>query len=156
MKTIAVVSDTHSNRAAIEKLYGIFGEADMIIHLGDTSSDGALIRARFHDKTRLINGNCDFRQFGVDESVIEVEGVKIFACHGHKYSVKSTHARLLDRAKELGCTLALYGHTHCAREEVLDGVTLFNPGTLSAYSGKSYGYIVISGGKAVTKIVNID
>lgn len=155
MKTIAIVSDTHGNRRALEELDAVFAESDYIIHLGDTSDDGAKVRAKYPDKTYLINGNCDFIKFGENELTLEIEGVKIFATHGHLYSAKYTLEKLAARAKELGCKIALYGHTHRADEREEDGVTLINPGTLSRYSEKSYGYLVISGGKAVFKAVPV-
>lgn len=153
MKTITVISDTHGNRQCQDALAGVFEECDIIIHLGDTSSDGGSIRGKFPDKTYVINGNCDIPKLGEDEIVIGVEDIKIFACHGHLYSVKTQLSRLARRATELGCKIALYGHTHCAREDVIDGVTLINPGSCSRYGGKSYLYLVINGGKAVSKIV---
>ena len=156
MKKIIVVSDSHGNRQALDSLDGIFAESDMIIHLGDTSSDGGYIRGKYPEKTVVINGNCDFISVGERESVLKVEGVNIFACHGHAYSVKTTLSRLLKRAKELDCRIALYGHTHDARESEIDGVTLLNPGTLSRYSQKSYLYLVINGDKFTQKIVRID
>ena len=126
MKKIIVVSDSHGNRRALDCLDGIFAESDYIIHLGDTSSDGGYIRGKYPDKTVVINGNCDFISVGEREKIIKFEDVNIFACHGHMYSVKSTLARLAQRAKELDCRIALYGHTHDARESEIDGVTLLN------------------------------
>lgn len=153
MKTLIAVSDSHGNRRAFESLDGIFSESDYIVHLGDTSADGSIINKKYPEKTVLINGNCDPVKLGDDERVIEIEGVKIFLCHGHRYSVKSTLLKLAARAKELGCTLALYGHTHSARETEIDGVTLINPGSLSRYGGQSYLYVVINKDKITHKIV---
>lgn len=156
MKKIAVVSDTHGNRRDIEKLFPIFDEADIIIHLGDTSQDGNFIRASFPSKSVLLNGNCDLYKLGEDEVTLDIEGVKVFACHGHLYSVKRSTERLVYRARELGCAVALYGHTHSADESEISGVLAINPGTLSRYSKKSYCYLVINGEKAVPKIVYCD
>lgn len=156
MKTIVALSDSHGGRGFFDEIAGVLGEADMIIHLGDYSSDGLYLKKRYPDKTIILNGNCEMHGYGSDEIVTECGGVKIFACHGHLYSVKTTLEKLAARAKELGCALALYGHTHVAAEDEIDGVTLFNPGTCSQYSRKSYGYIVISGNKAVVKAVYAD
>jgi len=155
MKTVTVLSDTHGNRRAIEKLNGILAESDYIIHLGDTSGDGSHIRGLYGGKTFLVNGNCDAVKLGENELVIEIEGVKIFATHGHLYSAKTTLLRLAARAKELGCKLCLYGHTHAAREDEIDGVTLINPGCMTRYSQNSYCYLVINGDKFTAKIVQI-
>ncbi len=155
MKTAVVISDSHGNINGLNDLNGLFSESDYIIHLGDTSADGSRIRAQYPAKTILINGNCDPVKLGENERVLEIENVRIFATHGHLYSVKSTLSKLAARAKELNCSVALYGHTHCAREEQTDGVTLINPGTLSRYSQKSYCYLILNDGKAVSKTVNI-
>ena len=156
MKKIVVVSDSHGNRQALDSLDGVFAESDVIIHLGDTSSDGGYVRSKYPDKTVVINGNCDFISVGEKEKVLNIESVNIFCCHGHAYSVKSTLSRLALRAKELDCTVALYGHTHDALESEIDNVTLLNPGTLSRYSQKSYLYLVINGDKFTQKIVRIN
>ena len=156
MKTIAVVSDSHGNRQALDSLDTVFSESDLIIHLGDTSSDGNYVLGKYPGKTVVINGNCDFISVGEKEKVLNIEGVNIFACHGHAYSVRSTLSRLAARAKELECAVALYGHTHDAKESETDGVTLLNPGTLSRYAGKSYLYLVVNNGKFTQKIVRID
>lgn len=155
MTTVTVLSDTHGNRRAIDKIGNILEESDVIIHLGDTSADGSYIRKLYGAKTVLVNGNCDPLKLGEDETVTEIEGVKIFATHGHLYSAKSTLLKLASRAKELGCQIALYGHTHGAREDEIDGVKLINPGCMTRYSQNSYCYIAIHGGKTVSKIVEI-
>ncbi len=156
MKNIIVLSDTHGNRAGIEKLYPLFDDCDMVIHLGDTSSDGARIRAAYPEKVKLINGNCDVPRLGEDEIFMTVEGVKIFACHGDRYGVKRGTDKLREKAKELGADIALYGHTHKAVEKTDSGVTLFNPGTLSRYAAqKSYLFLAVYDGKFTGKIVYV-
>ena len=155
MKTLVVISDTHGNMRQITGLKPIFEECDYIVHLGDTSGDGSHIRKDFKDKTILINGNCDPIKLGEDEKVIEVENVRIFATHGHLYSAKTTNLKLIHRAKELNCSVVLYGHTHRACEEYDDGILVVNPGTLSRYSENSYCYLVINGEKAVATIVPV-
>lgn len=155
MKKITVVSDTHGNMAAIQKLFPIFTESDMIIHLGDTSSDGQAIRREFPDKTYLLNGNCDFSKLGEDELVLKVEDVKIFACHGDRYGVKSGYDRIAYKAEQEGCKVALFGHTHAPIERTAGEITLFNPGTLRRYATNTYLYLVINGDKAVGKICTL-
>lgn len=155
MKKVVIISDTHGNMPKITALYGIFKECDYIIHLGDTSGDGSKIKKEFGDKVILINGNCDPVKLGENEAVLEIEGVKIFATHGHLYSAKTTLNGLYMRGNEENCQIVLYGHTHRAREDEIDGVTLINPGNLSRYSQNSYCYLVINGNKFTSKIVVI-
>lgn len=156
MKTAIIISDTHGNMTGINKIHGILAESDYIIHLGDTSSDGSRIRRDFPDKTILINGNCDPVKLGDDENIIEIEDVRIFATHGHRYGVKTGLKKLLSAAKEADCSIALYGHTHTAKCDEYDGVTLINPGNIYRYSAQnSYCYLVINGKTAVHKLVDI-
>ncbi len=156
MKTITVVSDSHGNRAALDKLNGVFSECDYIIHLGDTSGDGAYIKKQFPGKTYVLNGNCDIVPVGEKELELQIEGVRLLACHGDRYGVKYTTERLRARAEERGCTVALFGHTHKPLELAEGNVTLYNPGTLSRYGRKTYLYLVVNGGKAVGKIAELD
>ena len=78
MKKITVVSDSHGNRRDLDGLDGIFSESDIIIHLGDTSTDGSYVKAKF-PQTVFVNGNCDPAKLGENEKVLQVEGIKIFA-----------------------------------------------------------------------------
>ena len=155
MKTAIIISDTHGNRAAVQQLKSLCAENDYLIHLGDGSFDLYPLLAEFPDKIYRINGNCDFPKTGEDETILDIEGVKIFATHGHIYSAKTTLTRLSERAKELGCTVVLYGHTHRAREDEIDGITLINPGTMSRYSEQSYTYMTAANGKAIFKNVAV-
>lgn len=155
MTSVIVLSDTHGNRRAIDGLDGVLSEANIIVHLGDTSSDGAYIRSKYPNKTYVINGNCDPMKVGEDELVLDIEGIKIFATHGHMYGVKYSTEKLVYRAKELGCGVALYGHSHHATEEQIGGVLTVNPGCMTRYSQNSYCYLAVNGEKAVAKIVKI-
>ncbi|MBO5327638.1 MAG: metallophosphoesterase [Clostridia bacterium] len=155
MKTAVIVSDSHGNRAVFDKLAPVFKESDYIFHLGDHCADGLALKKIYGDKVFIINGNCDIYALGENELITEIEGVKIFACHGHLYSVKSGYDKLLYKAEELGCDIALFGHTHVATVLEYGSTTLINPGNLSRYSQNSYCYLVIHNGKPVAKIVNI-
>ncbi len=125
-----------------------------MVHLGDGAGDMRDYCARDPEKFYVMKGNCDFVS-ALEETVIEAEGVRIFCCHGHKYGVKSTLARLAARAKELDCTLALYGHTHRAGIADVDGVLCVNPGAAGDYVSPSYCYLAVHGEKTTPVIVPI-
>ena len=152
MKTMVVLSDTHGNLDAVRQIADVLSAADVIVHLGDGGGEAAYLMREYGEKVVSVTGNCD--AFGVqEESTFEVDGVRFFACHGHKYGVKSDLLRLQLRAAELGAQVALYGHTHdatCSRE---NGAYLVNPGTLLRYAAiKSFAYIVCHGGKVTVTI----
>ncbi|MBR7186716.1 MAG: metallophosphoesterase [Clostridia bacterium] len=154
MKKFVVISDSHGRRGSVERISHLFCENDFIIHLGDGSTDMRPIYGEFPEKTYICRGNCDF-SYGEDEFTIEAGGMSVFCCHGHRYGVKTGLEKLAKRAKELGCSLALYGHTHAARIEELDGVLCVNPGSISSLHNASYCYLVIHGGKATPTIVRL-
>lgn len=155
MKTFVILSDTHRNTAPLQKIATVLSECDFIIHLGDMASDARELMREYPEKTYVLAGNNDFWG-GESEIVLDAEERRIFACHGHRYGVKSGTERLVATAKEHMCDIALFGHTHEAFVGEEDGVLLVNPGCMTRYSPRwSYCYLVISGKKAVATIVNI-
>lgn len=152
MKKIVVISDTHRNKQALAKLANIMFESDYVFHLGDCYDDFMDYAYALKEKAFQVHGNCDW---GSDtEIVTEIEGHKILATHGHEYGVKQTRDKLYRRAKELGCDLVFYGHTHVAEIETVKGITFINPGCMTPYSPKkSFAYVVING-ERVTAIIN--
>ena len=92
-----------------------------------------------------------------DEREIEVDGIKIFLTHGHRYYVKRTLVNLGNEALSRECGLALYGHTHRADIADYNGVKLINPGSFHApwIGVPSFCYIVIWKGKIVPRIVEL-
>lgn len=152
MKTFVILSDSHGRRAALARIAPLFGENDYIVHLGDGSADMRETFSAYPQKTYICRGNCD-GAYGEEEFVIEEEGVRIFCCHGHRYGVKGALSRLAARAKELGCDVALYGHTHRAEIREEEGVLCINPGALGSYSAPSYCYLAVHRGKVTPTIV---
>ena len=155
MKRLVIISDSHGNLKNIESLRPLFEENDYIVHLGDGAGDMRGITLDYPEKTYVCAGNCDFFTPYPDEEELEVEGINIFCCHGHKYGVKSDLQALANRAKNRGCDIALYGHTHSPLVSVVNGVTLINPGSLRypVGEGGSYCYLVVNGKKFTHVIV---
>lgn len=154
MKTFVVLSDSHGRYKNVQKLAPLFAENDFVVHLGDGSSDMRPYTAQEPDKFYVMKGNCDF-SCGQEECVIEAEGLSVFCCHGHRYGVKRGIEGLAARAKELGCAVALYGHTHRAEISTVDGVLCINPGALGSYADPSYCYLVLHKGKATPTLVEL-
>lgn len=155
MKKLVIISDTHGNAKGVESLLPIIAENDYVIHLGDGAGDLRAVWDAYPDKAYVCAGNCDFFSPLPAEGELEVEGVKIFYCHGHRYDVKKTRFSLALEAKRRGCQIALYGHTHVAKISEREGVTLINPGSLrrSVGEGGSYCYLVIHKDKFTPVIV---
>ena len=155
MKKIVILSDTHRNLGAISSIYDIMRESDYIFHLGDHYDDLDFLAGEFKNKLYRVYGNCD-AGYDPKEIIVEIEGCRIFATHGDLYGVKRGNERLIARAKELGCNVALYGHTHRAEITEIDGLTVVNPGSAERSSAnKSFCYAVVSGEK-FTAVINTD
>jgi putative phosphoesterase len=155
MKRLIILSDSHGNAKGIADLMPLIAENDYVIHLGDGAVDMRETRSLYPDKVYACGGNCDFFSQLPEDGILEVENVRIYFCHGHKYGVKNHLYALALAAKERDCSIALYGHTHVAGITEVDGVTLINPGSLRYAVGKggSYCYLVIHKDKATPTIV---
>ncbi len=146
---ILVFSDSHGREHYIEKaIEDHGGRADALIFLGDGIAGANRVFEKYpHIPHVSVKGNCDYSAEGeVDEAVINPGGVNILCTHGHKYSVKSTIMRAGLRARERGCGLLLFGHTHERCEIRTEELIYFNPGSIGmGYPKRSYGVINICG-----------
>ena len=110
---------------------------EMCFFLGDGERDIAEVIEKYPDlPVHAVRGNCDFRSEYGSSLVCEVEGVTIFASHGHNYYVKYEPEldTLTSQAIDAGAEIALFGHTHSQHLSYNRGVMLLNPGS----AGHSY------------------
>ena len=150
---ILIVSDSHGNTRSLEKALSAEADADAAVFLGDGLRDMEWLEDA-HPGLRVysVSGNCDFASFTPNEGLAPFGGVVVFYTHGHLYGVKNGPDTLAATAKARGAQVALYGHTHAAACEEIDGVTLFNPGAISGGRGAAgragYGVMTVTDGKA--------
>ncbi len=153
---ILVMSDSHGDYFTLEKIVKAQALADVIIYLGDGEKDFEKIRklpAVLDKKLVAVAGNCDVLSTLPKEQIVEVAGKKILATHGHIYNVKLTYSDILKSANEKNVDIILFGHTHKAINEYVDGKYMLNPGSLRGYGG-SYAFIdILDNGSVVTQIV---
>ena len=118
---------------------------DICFFLGDGERDLARLEDNFPDlPIYAVRGNCDFNTDLQRLILCNVEGVIIFATHGHLSNVKreDDFRTLIYQAKEAGADIALFGHTHYQYLAEHDGITLLNPG--SAGYGYYPGYAILN------------
>jgi len=130
---ILVMSDTHGDSGVIEKVRGFYPNIDTLIHCGDSElpfSHQAL------DGIKKIRGNCDIDPAFLDEMVIDLAGIKVFATHGHLFNVKSSMLSLSYRVKEVNAQMVCFGHSHMLGAEMIDGILFLNPGSLLKPRGR--------------------
>ena len=128
---IGIVSDTHGDRGAVEAVLGAAPGMDLWLHGGDFIDDGKYLEQLANTGVVKVAGNGDWpRGDAPNETVVKVAGHKIFLTHGHTYDVNHGTSILMEAARDAGCDIAVYGHTHrvdCTR----DKITLLNPGSAS-------------------------
>ena len=152
MIKITIISDTHGNLTAIDKMEQIILESDYVFHLGDHFDDMKNYAHVLGDKLYRVHGNCDWGN--QKDVIVKIGPHKILATHGDLYSAKRGTEKLIQKAKEEGCSVVFYGHTHVAEIKKVDGVLLINPGTLQKYcANKTFAYVIISNEK-ITPIIN--
>jgi putative phosphoesterase len=118
---------------------------DFCFFLGDGERDVVRLEENFPDlPIYSVRGNCDYNSDLQRLLLCNVEGVIIFATHGHLSNVKyeDDFRTLTYQAKEAGANIALFGHTHYQYLEEKDGITLLNPGT--AGYGYYPGYAILN------------
>lgn len=151
---ILVVSDVHGR---VDRLYEAIEQqptARDVIFLGDGLRQAEDAQERYPDRTfYLVPGNCDFGSTLIPVRQETFGGKRFYFTHGHRHDVKYTLYRLEMAAREAGADIALFGHTHVPCEEYVDGLYLFNPGSLG-YEG-TYGYVDIVGGGIRTAVVHL-
>ena len=135
---IAILSDTHSRYATVEKALALLQgrKINTLLHCGDIE-DSETVWLFQGFTAHFVFGNCDterhsIRQavYGIGETLhdgygyVEMEGVKIAFTHGD-------NARLLhDLEASEAFDFLFYGHTHKAEEHRTGPTRVINPGAL--------------------------
>ena len=152
---LLVFSDSHGTTygmdEAIEKEEVING----IIFCGDVAADATYLRKRYPNIP--ICAVCGNNDYFCDDPYVRMptyDGIKMYVTHGHKERVKSGFSTLLFLAKQNECSVCLFGHTHQALVETVDGITLINPGSFRSSNG-TYAKLEITDGKLTAKIEQI-
>jgi putative phosphoesterase len=130
LMNVAVFSDTHGRASGMAAAVAEC-RPDAVIHCGDGSRDVKRIQEEFPDiPIYQVAGNCDYDPVLPLAATAEFCGVRVFIAHGHSFGVRYGNLdRLVYAAQEAGAAVALYGHTHRAKADMIGGVAVINPGT---------------------------
>lgn len=105
---------------------------DAFIFLGDGEDEYSAVTMNMGGTdTYCVRGNCDWGSMTTTVAAVEVKGHRFLICHGHTFGVREGLDRLSSAAVLNDCEAALFGHTHCRCLCKEDGITLFNPGSIS-------------------------
>ncbi|WP_135667578.1 metallophosphoesterase family protein [Halorhabdus rudnickae] len=138
---VAIVSDSHVPTRepgipdwALERMRG----ADHVIHAGDFDSSKALADVRGAAKRlTAVAGNMDPRALGLPTvETVTLGGVKFVVTHGtgSRQDYEPRVAGIVAEHAGEGPTVGVAGHTHELLDEVVDGVRLLNPGSVTGAS----------------------
>lgn len=149
---LLIFSDSHgeqeSMRIAVRR-----ERPDAVLHLGDHAADAfELAQEFFALPVSYVRGNCDYSFPPCAETYLrDLQGVRVFAAHGHRFGVKNGLLRFCLAAQEQGAGLALFGHTHSPLCERRGDLWLLNPG---ACGGRipTYGVAVLQDGTVQCRI----
>jgi uncharacterized protein len=116
--------------------------ADLILHGGDLSSLAFLDELRAYGApVEAVAGNADEPALKLPvERVVEVGGARIGMAHVPGPAA-GREERLIRRFP--GCDAVVYGHTHVAQAEQVDGVWILNPGSPTERRRASAGHSML-------------
>ena len=153
---IAVLSDTHSRYATVEKALGILQarKINVLLHCGDIE-DSETVWLFQGFTAHFVFGNCDTERHSIRQAVhgigetlhdgygfVELEGVKIAFTHGDD-------GRLLHDLETSGAfDFLFYGHTHKAEEHRTGPTRVINPGALHRARPKTFLVLDLATGRA--------
>lgn len=140
---LTVISDSHKKSGAIDRILR-HTDSKEIFFLGDVVGDIDDFVFEYPERNfHIVRGNCDGFCSYPDYDMVKLGAHNILFTHGHNFSVKRGTDRLFEFAKNTGCDIALYGHTHTAKIDYRDGIYLINPGSCSQSRDGADSYAVI-------------
>ncbi len=146
MHKILVVSDTHRRDENFYRVLEIEKDFNLVIHCGDVEGSETQMQQLSPAIMRIVKGNNDFFGNLPDEIDFEMGGHKFFVTHGHRYLVNMGSSEIRREALARGADVVIYGHTHKPVAAEVDGIYVFNPGSLSypRQEGRKPSYLVLT------------
>ena len=157
---IVVMSDSHGKYSAVESVVERnLGVTDIFVHLGDGERETDMLCEKYpHIDLRRVAGNCDYASMLPQYLIIDTDSARIFCAHGHRLFVKGGTETIRSVARDNGCNVILFGHTHERYLSYEDGIYVMNPGSCAMpRDGKvpSFGVIEIREDGILTNIADV-
>ena len=156
---VIVTSDTHSEDLPVALIEDI-KRSDLVIHVGDFCDIKVYQYLKTLKELRAVYGNMDgleLRRVLPKQEVLQCEGVRIGLFHGEG-APEGIVSRVRERFKNEDVQAIIFGHTHEAMNEILDGILFFNPGSPTdkiRAKSRSYGILDVNGCEIKGKIVKL-
>ena len=125
---IGIISDTHGymDPRALRLLQGV----EHILHAGDIGDDEVIQELRQIAPVTVVRGNVDREEpvsLYTAEQTLGLGGQRIYLTHELK-PPKRENDPCLERFREAGVKVVVFGHSHIAYQRRWGGILFFNPG----------------------------
>ena len=155
---VGVLADTHCPEFADEvprRVFEILNGVDLVIHAGDVNGQATLDALSRIAPVEAVKGDHDSALESLPASrELTVEGKRIVVVHGDRsrwieepqtllwtlsLGFYRPHKRLplVLRRRFPNADVIVYGHTHRAEVETIEGALLFNPGAVHQWNGET-------------------
>jgi putative phosphoesterase len=150
---LGVLSDTHLRSIAglPRDILQALSQADIIIHSGDFTSLAVLEGLREIGKVVAVQGNMDTAEIKSvlpEKEILLVNKKRLGIIHGWG-SPLGIEKRVREQFDDVD--IIVFGHSHQPRNEIIDGVLLFNPGE----SRNTFGLLEIDNDEIKGQIVPV-
>lgn len=151
---LAVFSDSHGTERHMRSAVAAY-RPDCVLFLGDGVRDAERVRRQFPETRFIIlRGNCDVDPSYEDRALLELDGVRIYAAHGHEHGVKYSMDKFCTSVLCSGSALGFYGHTHRPVWEEVRGMQIVNPGSIGSARHPTFALVRIENGTAQCRILD--
>jgi uncharacterized protein len=160
-------------RALPSGLLAALEGVDAILHAGDVCTRRVLNQLGEVAPVHAVRGNRDWLLRLPADRVLDFDGARIAMTHGHGGLFGYLHEKLLyftvgyyfsryvrqvrERFAGTGVQAIVFGHSHLPVNQLVDGVLVFNPGSIApvyrAAFGPSFGLLTIEAGQVRGEIV---
>ena len=121
---IYVLSDSHGRKTQVESFLKS-QKYDYVFFLGDGLSDFVNIENNIFK----VAGNCDYFSTEPITRFEKLLNTSFMLTHGHAFRAKFVIEPMVELALKNNCKVLCFGHTHKQKYEVIEGVTVVNPGS---------------------------
>jgi putative phosphoesterase len=151
---VGLISDTHG--LLRPEVFDVFHGVDLILHAGDVGGREIVTQLRTIAAVHAVYGNTDRPgEPGLADSIdVCLDGLNVHVSHGHELG-SPTPVKLVARYP---ADVIVYGHTHKALIERLEGALVINPGAAGPrrFDVKpSVAIMTLTAGRADVRIVGI-
>ncbi len=162
---VAVLSDSHvGQRISVypDDFLARLKDFDLIIHAGDHSNAASYTALKTAGEVVAVFGNMDEVELSSilpARTIREIEGVRVGVMHGWGPPA-GLEAKVRDEfdGQNTSVDVIVFGHSHKPTDEIIRGVRMLNPGSLSGNISDgegSWGVLTIDGDNVEWEIVPI-